>query len=146
MGGKLVYFQYGDVQNNYYYGRHAVDDDNNNRQGSLSFEDIFIPKEWEMRQFGFIIALSQTNTFLAYNYFRAKNNLEEESKALFLRGLVEEMTQNESYMKSKAEREAKDEQKMKKKRKRVEEHELCKILAGHGKWNGRMFRKMKQDY
>ena len=72
VGCDLVQFKYGEMHNHYYYGRHAVDDNNNNRQGCLSFEDIFVPKAWEMRQFGFIIALCQTNAFLLYNLFRSK--------------------------------------------------------------------------
>ncbi len=44
VGGKLVQFKYGQMHNAYYYGRHAVDDNNNNRQGCLSFEEVFVPK------------------------------------------------------------------------------------------------------
>ena len=71
--------------NNYYFGRHAFDDNNNNRQGCLSCEEVFQMKDWAMRQFGFIIALCQTNAFLAYNYFKNRklNEEELETKASF---------------------------------------------------------------
>ena len=128
----MVGFQYGQMHNYYYYGRHAVDDNNNNRQGCLSFEDIFVPKTWELRQLGFIIALVQTNTYLFYNYARSNSGLEEVCKAEFVRELCKEMMENEDYKK------AKDiyEKETLIRRKRVEDYELCKIPAGRGKWNG----------
>ena len=51
-GKKLIEFQHGQVYNWYYYKHHAVDDNNNNRQGCLSFKEVFVPKEQEMKQFG----------------------------------------------------------------------------------------------
>ena len=44
VGSNVVHFQNSEVQSNYYFGRHAVDDNNNNRQGNLSFEDVFVSK------------------------------------------------------------------------------------------------------
>ena len=69
VGGEQVEFQYGEYQRWYYYARHAVDDNNNNRQGCLSYEERFCPRDWPTRQFGFLFALSMTNAFLAYNHF-----------------------------------------------------------------------------
>ena len=102
-----------------------------------------MPKEWEMRQFGFVLALVQTNTFLVFNHFRAKNGLAELSKAEFVRELCREMIENAVYRQAKADSEDKEEEVSGKRRKRVEEHELCKIPAGFGKWNGTYFRPMK---
>ena len=146
VGGELVQFQYGQMHNHYYYGRHAVDDNNNNRQGCLSFEEVFVPKDWEMRQFGFVVALIQTNAFLLFNYARTQKGLDELSKAEFLRDLCKEMIENEDYEKARADKEDANEKLTGKRAKRAEEHELCKILAGRGKWNGKEFRKMKQTY
>ena len=55
-----------------------------------------------MRQFGFIIALVQTNAFLMYNFSRTQKGLEELSKAEFIRDLCKEMVQNEEYKKAMA--------------------------------------------
>ena len=49
VGGELVRFKYGEIQNYYYYGRHAVNDNNKNKQGCLSFEEVVLFKDWEMR-------------------------------------------------------------------------------------------------
>ena len=146
VGGELVTFQYRQIHNAYYYGRLAVDDNNNNRQGCLSLEEVFVPKEWEMRQFGFVLALVQTNTFLVFNHLRAKNGLVELSKAEFVRELCQEMIENAVYRQTKADSEDKEEEVSGKRRKRVEEHELCKIPAGFGKWNSTRFWPMKQNY
>ena len=55
----IVIFTYREVQTHDYFGRHAVNDNNNNQQGCLSFENVFVPKDWNKRQFGFIILVSQ---------------------------------------------------------------------------------------
>ena len=59
-----------------------------------------------------------------------------------MRELCKEMMENEDYKKAKDiyERETLI------RRKRVEDHELCKIPAGRGKWNGTCFRKVKMEY
>ena len=146
VGGELVEFQYGAMHNEYYFGRHAVDDNNNNRQGCLSFEDIFVPKTWELRQFGFIVALVQTNAFLFHNVSRVKAGLEELSKGEFVRELCKEMIENEEYTEACKKKDGETEKVTGKRRKRTEEHELCKIPAGRGKWNGKEFRVMSQQY
>ena len=50
-------------------------------------------KDWAMRQFRFIIALRQTNAFLASNYFKNRKMSEEEldTKISFTRRLAEEL-------------------------------------------------------
>ena len=45
VGGELIQFQYAEMMNWYYFGRHAIDDNNNNCQGYLSFEEVFQMKE-----------------------------------------------------------------------------------------------------
>ena len=139
-------FQYGEVQNYYYYGRHAVDDNNNNRQGCLGFEDVFQPKGWEMRQLGFIIALSQTNAFLAWNYYKMKDGDKELSKADFVRDLAQEMIENDIWKREKRQDKNKAEKLRESKRKRVEHHELLRIPTGVRKWDGTHFRKVAQEY
>ena len=67
----------------------------------MSFEDVFVPKTWELRQFGFILALVQTNLYLFHNFARGKAGLEEVSKADYVRKLCEEMMENETSMHSK---------------------------------------------
>jgi len=147
VGGELVEFQYGEVMNSYYFGRHAVDDNNNNRQGCLSFEEVFQMKDWAMRQFGFIIALCQTNAFLAYNYFKNRKVNEEEldTKATFTRRLAKELIENEMWERQKKDDKESDTNKTKK-WKRVEEHELIKMPQYRGKWNGHEFVPVVQKY
>ncbi len=55
----------------YYFGHHSIDDNNNNRQGWLLFEEAFTPHCWVLQQFGFIVALSQVNCMLAFNFFKS---------------------------------------------------------------------------
>ena len=147
VGGELVEFQYSEVMNWYYFGRHAVDDNNNNRQGCLSFEEVFQMKDWAMRQFGFIIGLCQTNAFLAYNYFKNKklNEHELETKAEFTRMLAQELVNNDMY-KAEKKRQEREETQESKLWKRVEEHELLKIPPFHGKWNGTKFIRTRDRY
>ena len=47
VGGELVEFQFGEVMNWSYYGRHVVDNNNNNCQGCVSFKEVFQMKSWE---------------------------------------------------------------------------------------------------
>lgn len=146
VGNNVVTFQYGEVQTHYYFGRHAVDDNNNNRQGCLSFEDVFVPKDWNKRQFGFIISVSQVNAFLAYNYFIAKEKEKEITKAEFVRDLAKELVTNEVWIKEKGVEEEKIKKEDRKRKRRAEKHELRKLPTNRGKWNGRCFRKVKQAY
>ena len=118
----------------------------NDWQCCLSLEDVFVPKEWEMRQFGFIVALVQTNAFLLYNFSRSQNGLQEVPKAQFVRELCKEMIENDEYKEAKEKDENDNEKRSSKRLKRAEEHMLCKLLAGHGKWNGKEFRATSQPY
>ena len=149
VGGELVTFEYGEVQNHYYQGRHAVDDNNNNRQGCLSFEEVFQLKDWAMRQFGFVIALCQTNAFLAFNCFNVNKHSQDQplGKAQFTRMLAKELIENKLWVSQKEKESQEDEATNGSRRtRRVEDHELMKIPSYRGKWNGRCFRKVKDSY
>ena len=92
VGGQLVDILYGAYNHYYYYGRHAVDDNNNNRQGTLPFEETYAAKRWDLRQFGFIIALAMTNAHLAFNYFvKHKQGQDTWCKAEFMRQLARDL-------------------------------------------------------
>ena len=123
-----------------------VDDNNNNRQGCLGFEEVFVPKGWEMRQFGFIVALCQANAFLLWNYQKVKEGKEELTKAEFVRDLAKELIENEDWRRERGEEEDKRERQGERKRRRAEYHEIMKIPTGCGKWDGRCFRKVKCKY
>ena len=147
VGSELVKFKYGEIQRWYYFGRHAVYDNNNNRQGCLSFEEVFTPKDWSMRQFGFIIALVQTNSFLAYNHFKMKvHSTNTVSKAEYTRNLAEELINNQLWKIEKQNMEEEERERDQKRPKRVEEHELLKFPTGRGMWDGHKFVKCKQPY
>ena len=95
VGDELVELSYGEFQHYYYFGRHAVDDNNNNCQGHLPFEEAYCGKRWDLRQLGFVIALAQTNAQLAYNYFVChKQDRTMLTKAEFQRELARHMVYN----------------------------------------------------
>ena len=88
-------FKYGEYQQWYYYVRHAVGDNNNNRQGCLSYEERFCPRDWSTRQFGFLFTVSLTNALHAYNHLvLMKNHKKKISKSDFLCKIAEEMINN----------------------------------------------------
>ncbi len=96
VGGELIEIDYSTYMHWYYFGCHAVDDNNNNRQGHLSFEEAFTPHSLDLCQLGFIVALSQVNSLLAYNFFnRSKLTKPLFSKGEFTRKIAEELIYNE---------------------------------------------------
>ena len=87
-------------------------------------------KDWTMLQFGFIIGLCQTNTFLAYKYFKNNKLSENEMliKAQFTRMLADELIANTMWSSEKKKAVAEEvASRNTKPWKRVEEHELLKI-------------------
>jgi hypothetical protein len=66
---QLVKFRFPMVLDDYYFARHAVDDNNNWRQGTLNLEESISTQSWLFRQFTFFSGLTESNTYLAYNYF-----------------------------------------------------------------------------
>ena len=59
---------------NHYLYCHAVDDHNNHRHKLPSIEDTWGTHRWENRVFGFLIAVSEINSWLAFRYFVWHNN------------------------------------------------------------------------
>jgi hypothetical protein len=53
--------------------RHAIDDHNNLRHALPSIEDSWVTQRWEVRVFGFVLAITKVNTFLAVRYFTFAN-------------------------------------------------------------------------
>ena len=136
-----------------------MDNNNNNRQGQLPFEESYCSKRWDLRQFGFVIALAMTNAQLAYNYFvKFKEGEEVMTKAEFQRELASELVFNSDI----ATQESDGEEGMVLRiRKRLPEgcrwafksnntsragHELVRIDKGRGRWNGKEFPKIKTKY
>jgi hypothetical protein len=72
VGGRLVEFNYCEYQGTWYWIRHAVDDSNHNRSHPLPLEDTMKTKEWVMRQFTFVDAVSECNAREAYNFWVKK--------------------------------------------------------------------------
>ena len=76
------------------------DDNNREHQGVLAFEDSYRPRNWNLRQFGFVVGASLANAHMAYEYF--VNNSEEEgvvtSKANFLPKVCEELIENKEWV------------------------------------------------
>ena len=159
VGNSLIEISYGEYMHWYYYGRHAVDDNNNNRQGSLPFEETYATKRWDLRQLGFIIALTLTNAQLAYNHFNRLAKKETlVTKAEFLRSIGRTLIHNEHYESQIfSENES---QRMKTRHLPLgaclntmrahyqgpHGHELCRLEAYHGKWNGTEFPRRTTRY
>lgn len=144
VGGELVEFKYGEYQRWYYYARHAVDDNNNNRQGCLSYEERFCPRDWSTRQFGFLFAVSLTNALLAYNHFvLMKNNKKKIAKSDFLCKIAEEMINNEDYA---AEIRQEEQRNKRRSTRRQVGHQLCTMVPYSGKWDGEKFRPTRSQY
>lgn len=142
LGNDLIEIQYPEYIHFYYFARHAVDDNNNNRQGSLSFEETFNPKRWDLRQFGFIIALALTNSMLAYNKFiRAKSNEDTLSNAEYRRMLAQEMlswvNEQEGHDSSRSTPAT---------RRRTSQCKILHLKKGQGKWKNSGFRSTKDPY
>ena len=160
VGHDLIEIAYGEYQHWYYFGRHAVDDHNNNRQGSLSLEEAFCPDQWDLRLFGFIIALTQVNSLLAYNYFNRRAKGEEcVNKATFTRQLAKELMRNDDSELAKElasdnaintgqrKKLPKGAQYNSKKDKfDVGDHSLCRLETYRGKWDGKNFPKINSKY
>ena len=67
--GNFKKFRYTECFKNHYLYRHAVDDHNNLRHKIQSIEGCWQTTRWVIRVFSFLIALSETNAFLAIRYF-----------------------------------------------------------------------------
>ena len=55
VGLELIDFKHGETQTNYCHGGNVVDYNNNNIQGCLSFEEAFLPNDWNNRHFGRVV-------------------------------------------------------------------------------------------
>jgi len=106
VGGQLVSFMFTKFSHFYYFGRHGVDDNNRERQGVLSFEEAYRPKEWNLRQFGFVIGASLANAHMAYEYFvnDSETNGVVTSKAEFLREVCKGLMENTEWVEEKREK------------------------------------------
>ena len=62
-------FRRPDVFDAYYVARHSVDDNNNNRQGHRGLEQVWETRTWNHRVFAYVLGVSETNAWLAYQFF-----------------------------------------------------------------------------
>ena len=146
IAGAIVEFKYPVYALQYYRARHAVDDNNNNRQGRLSFEETYLPQGWEKRQFGFILSLILTNSFLACNFFLSHGKL---SKSSFMQELMRETlfgTDEKKVAKKRVSKRNKFQQEQGQECEVLDEHFHRRIHKGYGKWRNGLFRKAKSDY
>jgi hypothetical protein len=158
VGGDLIEINYSEYMHYYYFGRHSVDDNNNNRQGRLSFEETFTPHRWDLRQFGFIVALTQVNSMLAYNFFIClRQHKEIVSKGEFTRSIAEALIYNNDYDEdddagylppsTRGPLDLPDGAHFVTKASSVPpKHRLCCCDPNRGKWNGEEFPKIASKY
>jgi len=76
MQGQIVTttFKYPDIVANHYAYRGCVDDHNNKRQDGgkkqgLALESTWVTYRWPVRVFSFILAITEVNAYLAWQYF-----------------------------------------------------------------------------
>ncbi len=96
VGGDLVQIGYSKYMHWYYFGHHSIDGNNNNCHGWLSFEEPFTPHCWVFCQFGFIVALAQVNSMLAFNYIKQiPHNESPFEKGMFTQSIAKGLIMNE---------------------------------------------------
>lgn len=94
-----IHFKYPEVVSNHYRFRHAVDDHNAKRHSPISFERVWGTKLWKDRIFAFLIAVTEVNCRLAYEYF---NNKEFDSTLAFRKLFAQELINNQYYINEQA--------------------------------------------
>ena len=94
--GTKTRFRYNSVFENHFKYRHAVDDHNNHRHTVPSIETTWKTHQWECRQFQYLLATTEVNTWLALRHFLWKGN-ESKTKTLleFRRELSQQMIDND---------------------------------------------------
>ena len=73
--GSKVSFKYTKCFDNHYTFRHSVDDNNNLRHAIPSIEGSWVTHRWAPHVLSFLIALSETNAFLAFRYYIWDNKI-----------------------------------------------------------------------
>ena len=104
VGGQLVESLFTQFQHYYYFGRHGVDDNNRERQGLLSFEGVYLPRDWNRRQFGWMVGTVLANAHMAHEYFvNGPAGRPREHKAEFLREMARDIILNDEWRQKKFE-------------------------------------------
>lgn len=67
--GLVVSFKYTGCFDNHYKFRHGIDDHNNLCHQVPSIEGSWLTSRWSLHVLFFLIAVSEVNTFLAFQYF-----------------------------------------------------------------------------
>ena len=65
----ITTFKYTEPYSNHYRFRHSIDDHNNLRHQLPSIEGTWVTQRWPIRVLGFLLAISEVNTFLAFRHF-----------------------------------------------------------------------------
>ncbi len=123
----------------------------------MSFEEAFTPHCWDLRQFGFIVALAQVNSLLAFNYFNRLPHKEScFSKGNFTRAIAECLIFNEEF---ETDADVGYQAPLTRGRRDLPHgahfyrtdgmppaHRLCRHDRFHGKWDGEKFPEIKTMY
>ena len=91
LGLELLQFEHGKVQKNHYYSKHTVDYNNNNKQSCLSFKELFLPNNWNIRQLRHVMSTCETNSNLGNTKFSSSEEEKHLSKADCVRGLTKKL-------------------------------------------------------
>ena len=62
----ITMFKYTKPYSNHYRFRHSIDDHNNLRHQLPSIEGTWVTQRWPIKVLGFLLAISEVNTFLAF--------------------------------------------------------------------------------
>lgn len=134
--GTKVSFNLIETHEMHYNNRHQVDDFNNRRHNPISFEETWATKRWEIRVFAHLVACTEQNSKLAYEYFGQREKM---TVLDFRRMLAKEMIENDF--------DEQGGQRTTRKRKAMATtaHTLCRV-AKHTKFDGTQFVHCKVAY
>ena len=132
-------FKYCEPFYNHFKYRHLVDDHNGKRHSPISIEETWATKWWPLRVFAFLLAVTEVNAKLAYDFFTldGKDKLpmlsfrKQLSKALIFNEHIEREHLNEA-------------QRWTSPRNRA--HQLEKAPNNTGRWTGTGWKRVKTKY
>jgi hypothetical protein len=141
-----VRFNYAEPFYNHFKFRHQIDDHNKRRHFPISFEEIgWATKMWCNRVFAFLIAVTEVNAKLAWDYFRneptCRPGSDPNGMIPFRQKLIQELLNNEWVV-----REEEVSPRTTRPRRVSVYHQLQNPPKFTGKWDGNAWSKVATEY
>jgi hypothetical protein len=140
-------FRYTTPFYNHFKYRHQVDDHNAKRHAPISVEDCLGARRWDVRQFSFLLALTEVNVKLAMDFGKPKKDII--SMLAFRKRLAKALIFNHWLIQEIKEKEVQQEVSPNgRKRRKIDQHEHIQRPIFTGKYNGatRKFNKTTKKY